>query len=81
MLASRRPAAQEAIDLFVYRIGRELVEASAWQGIVAPAKTPAEIVAKLNSQNGAALADMGVRQKLQAAAVEPLQSTPESFAA
>jgi tripartite-type tricarboxylate transporter receptor subunit TctC len=56
-------------------------EASAWQGIVAPAKTPHEIIEKLNSQIGAALADSAVKQKLQAAGIEPIQSTPESFAA
>jgi tripartite-type tricarboxylate transporter receptor subunit TctC len=56
-------------------------EASAWQGIVAPAKAPREIVEKLNGQIGAALADAAVRQRLQAAGIEPIQSTPESFAA
>jgi tripartite-type tricarboxylate transporter receptor subunit TctC len=56
-------------------------EASAWQGIVAPAKTPREIIEKLNRQIGAALADDAVKQKLQAAGIEPIQSTPESFAA
>jgi tripartite-type tricarboxylate transporter receptor subunit TctC len=56
-------------------------EASAWQGIVAPAKTPREIIEKLNGQIGAALADPAVKQKLQAAGVEAIQSTPEGFAA
>jgi tripartite-type tricarboxylate transporter receptor subunit TctC len=56
-------------------------EASAWQGIVAPAKTPHEIIEKLNGQIGAALADPTVKQRLQAAGIEPIQSTPESFAA
>jgi tripartite-type tricarboxylate transporter receptor subunit TctC len=56
-------------------------EASAWQGIVAPAKTPHEIIEKLNGQISAALADEGVKQKLQSAGIEPIQSTPESFAA
>jgi len=56
-------------------------EASAWQGIVAPAKTPHEIIEKLNGQIGAALADPAVKQRLQAAGIEPIQSTPESFAA
>jgi tripartite-type tricarboxylate transporter receptor subunit TctC len=56
-------------------------EASAWQGIVAPAKTPREIVDRLNTQIGAALADTAVKQKLQAAGIDPIQSTPEAFAA
>jgi tripartite-type tricarboxylate transporter receptor subunit TctC len=56
-------------------------EASAWQGIVAPANTPHEIIEKLNGQIGAALADAAVKQKLLAAGIEPIQSTPEGFAA
>jgi tripartite-type tricarboxylate transporter receptor subunit TctC len=56
-------------------------EASAWQGIVAPAKTPPEIVKKLNDQIEIALADPAVREKLRAASIEPMKSTPEDFAA
>ena len=55
-------------------------EASAWQGIVAPAKTPPEIVKKLNDQIEIALADPAVREKLLAASIEPMKSTPEDFA-
>jgi tripartite-type tricarboxylate transporter receptor subunit TctC len=56
-------------------------EASAWQGIVAPAKTPRAIIAKLNGLITAALADPAVKQRLQAAGIEPIQGTPEDFAA
>jgi tripartite-type tricarboxylate transporter receptor subunit TctC len=56
-------------------------EASAWQGIVAPTKTPREIVDRLNTQIGASLSDTAVKQKLQAAGIDPIQSTPEAFAA
>ena len=56
-------------------------EASAWQGIVAPAKTAPEIIEKLNSQIGSALNDQTVREKLQAAGIEPIKSTPDEFAA
>ena len=56
-------------------------EASAWQGIVAPAKTFREIIEKLNAQIGAALSDSAVKEKLRAAGIEPIQSTPEGFAA
>jgi tripartite-type tricarboxylate transporter receptor subunit TctC len=56
-------------------------EASAWQGIVAPAKTPREIIEKLNGEIESALTDATVREKLKSAGIEPLQSTPESFAA
>ncbi|MDH7799457.1 MULTISPECIES: tripartite tricarboxylate transporter substrate binding protein [unclassified Beijerinckia] len=56
-------------------------QASAWQGIVAPAKTPPEIVEKLGKEIGAALADAQVREKLRAAGIEPIASTPAEFTA
>jgi tripartite-type tricarboxylate transporter receptor subunit TctC len=55
-------------------------EASAWQGIVAPANTPREIVGKLSSEIQTALADPSVQEKLRAAGIEPMKSTPEDFA-
>src|SRR2546430_964637 len=55
-------------------------EAWPWQGIVAPAKTPGEIVAKLRPTYSAAVNDPVVRQKLIEAGTEPLQSTPQEFA-
>jgi tripartite-type tricarboxylate transporter receptor subunit TctC len=55
-------------------------EAWPWQGFVAPAKTPAEIIAKLHDTYVAAVNDPVVRQKLIDAGLEPLQSTPQEFA-
>jgi tripartite-type tricarboxylate transporter receptor subunit TctC len=55
-------------------------EAWPWQGFVAPAKTPAEIIAKLHDTYVAAVNDPVVRQKLIDAGAEPLQSTPQEFA-
>jgi tripartite-type tricarboxylate transporter receptor subunit TctC len=65
----------------VAELGYSGYEASAWQGIVVPAKTPPAIVAKLNREIRTALGDPGVREKLQAAGIEPIESTPEDFAA
>jgi tripartite-type tricarboxylate transporter receptor subunit TctC len=55
-------------------------EAWPWQGFVAPAKTPAEIIAKLHDTYVAAVNDPVVRQKLIDAGAEPLQSTSQEFA-
>jgi tripartite-type tricarboxylate transporter receptor subunit TctC len=55
-------------------------EAWPWQGFVAPAKTPVEIIAKLHDTYVAAVNDPVVRQKLIDAGAEPLQSTPQEFA-
>jgi tripartite-type tricarboxylate transporter receptor subunit TctC len=55
-------------------------EAWPWQGFVAPAKTPAGVIAKLHDTYVAAVNDPVVRQKLIDAGAEPLQSTPQEFA-
>ena len=51
-----------------------------WQGILAPAKTPPEIVQKLNGEIARILVQPEVKAKLQAAGFEPKPSTPEWFA-
>ena len=53
----------------------------AWQGLSAPAATPQEIVARLNAEFARAINDPAVRPRIVEAGIEPLQSTPEEFAA
>jgi len=55
-------------------------EVSPWQGLVAPAKTPAAIISKLHDTYVAAVNDPVVRQKLIDAGTEPLQSSPQEMA-
>jgi tripartite-type tricarboxylate transporter receptor subunit TctC len=55
-------------------------EVGTWQGILAPAKTPPEIVNRLNAEVMKALAAPDVREKLQAQGAEILGSTPEQYA-
>jgi tripartite-type tricarboxylate transporter receptor subunit TctC len=55
-------------------------EAWAWQGLSAPAGTPADIIAKLNAEYGKAIADPALRQKIVDAGIEPLHSTPQQMA-
>jgi tripartite-type tricarboxylate transporter receptor subunit TctC len=53
-----------------------------WQSIVAPAKTPPEIVNKLHAEIVAVLSRDAVRSKLMAAGIEPDSSkSPQDFAA
>jgi tripartite-type tricarboxylate transporter receptor subunit TctC len=54
-------------------------DAWAWQGMVAPAGTPPEVIAKLNSAFASAMKDPAVHQKLIDSSVEPLTGTPEQF--
>jgi tripartite-type tricarboxylate transporter receptor subunit TctC len=56
-------------------------EVGAWQGILAPAKTPPEIISRLNAEVMKALATTDVREKLQAQGAELLGSTPAQYAA
>ena len=50
-------------------------------GLVAPAGTPPEVIAKLNAALHNALADVDVRQRLAADGTETLPGTPEAYAA
>jgi tripartite-type tricarboxylate transporter receptor subunit TctC len=54
-------------------------EATGWTGIGAPANTPPEIVATLNRQLNAALADTTFRAKLAQLGLEPFATTPAEF--
>ena len=55
-------------------------DASTWGGILAPAGTPKDIVAKINSSINAALKMEDVRKRLMGAGIEIQGGTPEQFA-
>lgn len=57
------------------------VEASSWVGVMAPAKTPRPVIARLNAETLTALQDPGIRAALERSGSEPLGSTPEQYAA
>jgi len=50
-----------------------------WIGLLAPAKTPQELVAKLNSEIARDLERPDVRQRLAALGVEPMPLSPGEF--
>jgi tripartite-type tricarboxylate transporter receptor subunit TctC len=54
-------------------------EASTWQGIGAPKDTPAEIVAKLNAEVNAGLADPGIKTRLANLGSTPMPMSPAEF--
>ena len=56
-------------------------EVGAWQGILAPARTPPAIINRLNAEVMKALAQPDVKEKLQAQGAQLLTSTPEQYAA
>ena len=55
-------------------------EASTWQGIGAPKDTPAEIVASLNKEINAALADSKIKARLANLGSAPMPMSPTDFA-
>ena len=56
-------------------------EASVWYGVVAPARTPREVVQRLNKEIAAVVANPTHRERMLGGDFEPTTSTPEQFAA
>ncbi len=56
-------------------------DAIAWHGILAPARTPPEVIKKLNSEIVRALAHPETKATLAAQAMQTVGNTPEEFAA
>jgi tripartite-type tricarboxylate transporter receptor subunit TctC len=54
-------------------------EASGWYGVAAPKGTPAEVIAKLNKEVNAALADAGMKQKLADLGCNMFAGSPADF--
>ena len=54
-------------------------EASVWYGVVAPARTPREIIAKLNAEIARILRERGSRDRIAAGDFEVTSSTPGEF--
>lgn len=55
-------------------------EITSWFALVVPAKTPREIVARLNAETVKVLNQADVKEKFAAMGVEPASSTPEALA-
>jgi tripartite-type tricarboxylate transporter receptor subunit TctC len=52
-------------------------DSAVWYGVLAPAATPADIIARLNREFLAALKNTELRQRLMTEAFEPIGTTPE----
>jgi tripartite-type tricarboxylate transporter receptor subunit TctC len=55
-------------------------EASTWFGLFAPAKTPRDIIVKLNAEVGKVLASKDIRERYHVEGLEPQGGSPEDFA-
>ena len=56
-------------------------ESAAWFGVSAPARTPPDLISRLNREIVEILRTSAAREWLLAQGLEPLPSTPEEYAA
>jgi tripartite-type tricarboxylate transporter receptor subunit TctC len=77
--ASKRAPALPDVPTFA-EAGIPDFEAGSWYGVLAPAGTPKEIIARLSSEISRILLLADVRQRLAAEGAEPIGNTPEQFA-
>ena len=61
-------------------VGLKGFDANAWVGLLAPARTPQSLIARLNSDVRAVLSDAQLRQQLETRGLEAAPSTPEALA-
>ena len=54
-------------------------EASQWYGLAVPARTPADIVERLNRETNAAFADAAMKARFAAISGEPIEGAPAQF--
>ena len=57
------------------------IEANSWIGVIAPAKTPAPVIAKIQAELTRALTDPDVVKTLHNQYMEPVGNSPQEFAA
>jgi tripartite-type tricarboxylate transporter receptor subunit TctC len=62
-------------------LGLKGFDATTWHGVVAPARTPSDVVVALNRALTATLADAGVKKSLGDLGVDVIGGTPDEFAA
>ena len=55
-------------------------EVTDWQGLLAPAKTPAAVVDRLNRETIRALNEREVKDRLGSAGLQVVTNTPQQFA-
>jgi tripartite-type tricarboxylate transporter receptor subunit TctC len=60
-------------------VGLAKVEGLVWYGLLAPAGTPKNVVAKLNAESNRVLAMQDLKDRLAASSIDTAGSTPEEF--
>jgi tripartite-type tricarboxylate transporter receptor subunit TctC len=65
----------------VDELGLKGFDATTWHGLVAPSRTPKDVIATLHRATAAALGDAAVRKSLSELGVDIVGNTPEEFTA
>jgi len=76
--SARRSSALPELPTFA-ETGLEDIQADAWIGFIAPAKTPAPVVKKLHDEITQVLAEPSVKEKLRTQYMDAVGSTPAEF--
>lgn len=63
----------------MHELGYDVGKVTAWFGMVAPAKTPAAVVAQFNAAANAALAEPDMKEKLAAIGFQAIGGSPADF--
>ncbi len=79
--SGKRSAAAPEIATMAESAGLPDYDAAQWQGLVAPAGTPPEVVARVNGELNRALQRPDVRERIGNLGVDFALTTPEQFAA
>jgi tripartite-type tricarboxylate transporter receptor subunit TctC len=77
--AAKRSASLPDVPTFV-ESGLEGFVVDSWTGILAPAKTPGDVVGRLQKDIAAVLAEPDVRSRYATLGIEPVGNTPAQFA-
>jgi tripartite-type tricarboxylate transporter receptor subunit TctC len=79
--SSQRSAAMPDLPTIEEAANLKGFEASSWFGLLAPAGTPADVIAKLQQATARALNSPAIKEKLLAQGAIPSGNTPQEFAA
>jgi tripartite-type tricarboxylate transporter receptor subunit TctC len=80
VMGAKRPAGMQQVPA-VAESGGSLkgFDVASWNGLAAPAKTPHDVIERLNTELKAVLADASVRQRLTELNVDARSSTPQEL--
>jgi tripartite-type tricarboxylate transporter receptor subunit TctC len=77
--AAKRSGSLPEVPTFI-ESGLEGFVVDSWTGLLAPAKTPGEILARLQKETAAVLGEPDIRSRYATLGIEPVGNTPAQFA-